>query len=45
MAKKAKIKRDGFSQSYVIQHTATIAEGKRPKKESSYMKDDFGGAF
>lgn len=43
--KKPKIVRNGTSQSYIPQHSAYIVEGKRPKKEPSYMKDDFGGAF
>lgn len=45
MAKKTKIVRNGTNQSYVGQSSVTIAEGKRPKKEPSYMKDNFGGAF
>lgn len=45
MAKKVKIVRNGTNQSYVPQHSAVIVEGKRPKKEPSYMKDNFGGAF
>lgn len=45
MAKKVKIVRNGTNQTYVPQHSATIVEGKRPKKEPSYMKDNFGGAF
>jgi len=43
--KKPKIVRNGTNQSYVSQHSAVIIEGKRPKKEASYMKDNFGGAF
>ena len=44
MSKKVKIVRDGTNQSYVSQHSATIVEeGKRPKKESSYMKNSFYG--
>lgn len=45
MAKKVKIVRNGTNQSYVPQHSAMIIEGKRPKKEPSYMKDSFYGGY
>ena len=47
MAKiKTKIVRNGVNQNYVSQTSVVIDTSVvRPKKEATYMKDNYGGAF